>query len=686
MRSFRMVFACVLAALCIVSFALRTQASENLDTQCPAYRFTSIEGKQITNTNGNGVKLLVFLKTDGSCGKSNAAISNLTAADWLGTPDLSVIAADCANNTVDGVRAFAETYTDGNKDITFCAGGNSYLWDLLYAVGYLNNSVTLPVSFVLGENGNIQEYMIGEDTVAAFENLLQGYIPETASKQNAVLSVNGMNVYSQAFEILDQINIQRARNGLSVLHMDAALLDTAMQRAAEISVYYSHTRPDGSSCFTAFPSGYYTQGENIAVGYFTADDVMNGWMNSTGHRENILSSGYSSVGVGVFLHNGVYTWVQVFSSQSTTGMTEIPGDAAKTAQIEVLEQHLLPKVSPPKLTLKMNKTERVFLYLPNEAFPSHNVFPDSASLTYRSDAPAVAAIDAQGLVTAVAPGTANITVGIAGTEKSVTLSVTVEDHNYHKTVQKEPTCAETGVALYTCEDCADTKTEEIPKLTEHTWDEGKVTKDPSESSEGTKTYTCTVCTDTKTESIPKLSPVATEPTVPPTQAPTVEPVAPPTVVPTEPSTAAPTEPSAAAPTEPATVPTVETIVPPTAMPTEPGTAVPTAPTAKPTVLPTAAPTTPATQPATEGTEPAEPTQPGTAPTDDIPEPSGEMTQPDIVPTELPATEPSSAPATQPLTEPDVNPGGDTKIIIGVAVAVAAILAGGGFLVFWKKKQ
>ena len=70
-------------------------------------------------------------------------------------------------------------------------------------------------------------------------------------------------------------------------------------------------------------------------------------------------------------------------------------------------------------------------------------------------------------------------------------------------IEKEATCTETGVKVYTCTVCGDTKEEEIP-ATGHVWDEGKVTTEATTEAEGVKTYTCTICGDTKTEAIPKL--------------------------------------------------------------------------------------------------------------------------------------------------------------------------------------
>jgi uncharacterized protein YkwD len=87
-------------------------------------------------------------------------------------------------------------------------------------------------------------------------------------------------------------------------------------RAEELIQSFSHTRPDGTSCFTAFDEfgvDYRAAGENIAAGQKTPEDVVNSWMNSSGHRANILSENFTAIGVGVAEDvNGTLYWVQMF--------------------------------------------------------------------------------------------------------------------------------------------------------------------------------------------------------------------------------------------------------------------------------------------------------------------------------------------------------------------------------------
>lgn len=118
-----------------------------------------------------------------------------------------------------------------------------------------------------------------------------------------------------AWDVLDIVNQQRGANGLSPVQMDASLMATAKVRAEEIVQKFSHTRPDGSSCFSAFPSNQGYVGENIAAGQKDAKEVMNAWMNSQGHRENILNSSFTAIGIYMVTVPGSYYgtyWVQCF--------------------------------------------------------------------------------------------------------------------------------------------------------------------------------------------------------------------------------------------------------------------------------------------------------------------------------------------------------------------------------------
>ena len=91
------------------------------------------------------------------------------------------------------------------------------------------------------------------------------------------------------------------RRGLSALQTNDSISAAAQVRVKELSALFDHTRPDGTTCFTALDDAgirYSTAGENIAAGYSTPEQVVNGWMNSEGHRANILNANFTTIGVG----------------------------------------------------------------------------------------------------------------------------------------------------------------------------------------------------------------------------------------------------------------------------------------------------------------------------------------------------------------------------------------------------
>lgn len=126
------------------------------------------------------------------------------------------------------------------------------------------------------------------------------------------------DVQEAAEAVASLVNAARQDAGLSELELDADLCAAAQARAQEIAQSFSHTRPDGSSCFTIleeFGISYRAAGENIAMGQRTPEEVMDGWMNSSGHRANILNGTFTSIGVGYYVDGaGAAHWVQIFQA------------------------------------------------------------------------------------------------------------------------------------------------------------------------------------------------------------------------------------------------------------------------------------------------------------------------------------------------------------------------------------
>ena len=115
-----------------------------------------------------------------------------------------------------------------------------------------------------------------------------------------------------AEQVAQLVNKERSKAGLAPLSFDTQLSADALVRAKEIVGAFDHIRPDGSNFSTAVTIRWNTVGENIAWGQSSPQSVMNTWMNSAGHRQNILNSSYSKIGVGVTEENGRLYWVQLF--------------------------------------------------------------------------------------------------------------------------------------------------------------------------------------------------------------------------------------------------------------------------------------------------------------------------------------------------------------------------------------
>ena len=118
-----------------------------------------------------------------------------------------------------------------------------------------------------------------------------------------------------AEEVLQLVNIEREKVGLKPLKLSPQLMQSANIRAKELPTLFSHTRPDGTDCFTAVKIPYRRIGENVAAGQPTPKDVVEAWMDSPGHRENILNPNFGRMGIGyVNTPNTDYRhyWAQLF--------------------------------------------------------------------------------------------------------------------------------------------------------------------------------------------------------------------------------------------------------------------------------------------------------------------------------------------------------------------------------------
>lgn len=164
-------------------------------------------------------------------------------------------------------------------------------------------------------------------TITAPDEAANGTVTVTASKEGfpevtATVSVTVkmpkiVDINAYADEVFRRTNEERRKHGLTALTRMYDVEERAMDRAGEITQLFSHTRPNGKGFYTALDciDNFYF-GENIAKGYTSPEAVVTGWMNSPGHRANILREGYVGIGIGVCNQSGTLHWVQIFSNRT----------------------------------------------------------------------------------------------------------------------------------------------------------------------------------------------------------------------------------------------------------------------------------------------------------------------------------------------------------------------------------
>lgn len=144
---------------------------------------------------------------------------------------------------------------------------------------------------------------------------------------SAAFSYENPELAEYAKQVAILVNRERSSYGLQPVKYSPLLSEAANVRSSELRKNFSHTRPNGTSCFTVlkeFDISYFSAAENIAYGQRTPEIVMNAWMNSSGHRANILSKNVEYIGVGVVYSNGMYYWTQLFASSDSISDAYLP--------------------------------------------------------------------------------------------------------------------------------------------------------------------------------------------------------------------------------------------------------------------------------------------------------------------------------------------------------------------------
>ncbi|MBO7396062.1 MAG: hypothetical protein J6U16_08110 [Ruminococcus sp.] len=152
----------------------------------------------------------------------------------------------------------------------------------------------------------------------------------TFTEQTMTLSASELSDYANEVAVL--VNKERSARGLAPLRVLPKLQSAAQRRADEITQKFDHVRPNGASCFSVieeFGLDYYYIGENIAAGQTSPERVMTAWMNSEGHRNNILDPEFMYIGVGVTQKGNTIYWSQEFLKYIEYSEAYIPKEKEK---------------------------------------------------------------------------------------------------------------------------------------------------------------------------------------------------------------------------------------------------------------------------------------------------------------------------------------------------------------------
>lgn len=270
---------------------------------------------------------------------------------------------------------------------------------------------------------------------------------QAASDQTAVqLKLSqGIRRYDYAYQVLDLVNQERAKKNLNPVTMDKNLLECAMTRAEELTVYASHTRPNGSICFSAFPY-FEDPSENLAINQGTPEEVMESWIESSGHYTNIMNSKNVSAGIGCYSQNGHLYWIQCFSSHATETCTQ-PANQNVSPVLSVLPRlvNIHFNVSSPVKFTEEQKTLTIYATCNGFSYMSSSL--DPSSFTWSTGDPSVATVDQSGVIRLKSKGNTTVTA----TLKSCPDKILTADLNacYDLEDSKETSLTYTGSWKYT---------------------------------------------------------------------------------------------------------------------------------------------------------------------------------------------------------------------------------------------
>ena len=327
--------------------------------------------------------------------------------------NLRIFIIDISSNSKDMLSSVAAQYKSAN--ITFCydfSGDAKILMKSYRQMADIAGDHYLPITVFRQDSDKLTFKIIAgvpdPDSLALYAK------GEDPVDQMMTLKIPGQFYYDYAYECLEYVNELRVSLGLNPVKMDSKYLDIAMQRAAEVSIFYSHERPNGEGPHTAYTDVFTYQGENIAINFSSPKSAFEGWKNSPGHYSTMINPIATSVGIGCFKNtNGTFCWSQCFSNEHPMYFTEATKTGTETVEPTVIAQRekmiLNFTFSKDPHTLSKNKTTQIQVVNRNQTFATQQNL-NASSFTFSSSNKSVMTVSSSGLCTIKGNGTTTITV------------------------------------------------------------------------------------------------------------------------------------------------------------------------------------------------------------------------------------------------------------------------------------
>lgn len=230
---------------------------------------------------------------------------------------IAAAAAILAVNPITDKADAASIYPTGEAKVIYYQNGNlnqeqinNLLKKLFSNSPALWNQVKSPAN-----QNQVQQPVPQTEAKPAQNTAKQSPVPAPAAEQTQEAANTASQISAYEQKVIDLTNQERSKNGLKPLILDTELSKVAREKSKDMqgNGYFSHTSPTYGSPFDMmkkFGISYKAAGENIAMGQRTPEEVVQAWMNSEGHRKNILNASFTHIGVG-HIAEGNY-WTQMF--------------------------------------------------------------------------------------------------------------------------------------------------------------------------------------------------------------------------------------------------------------------------------------------------------------------------------------------------------------------------------------